>query len=312
MLPYISIIIPCRSGTHPGVLDYIEKLDYPGEKYETLVEEGFSPSAQRNRAINKAKGEIIAFTDDDCSMDSDWLKKAIKYFEDKNVGIVGGPNLTPKSDSFLSHCFGYAMASYFSTASMSLRYKKADKKKKGATEKNLIFNNLFVRKSVFDKGILLNEKMFPNEENEFMNRVQKSGFKLVYEPDVYVYHPRKKSITGFSKQLFSYGRGRLHQSVIQPDSFEILFVLPSVFFLSIILFAIAIAFHIAILRAILTMSTILYFIIATFYSGIIAVKERKALILFLLPFIFFVLHLSYGFGFICGALIHISRKWKLR
>ncbi|HID27076.1 MAG TPA: glycosyltransferase [Methanosarcinales archaeon] len=301
--PLVSIIIPCHPGTNPSVLNSIEKLDYPKDRYEILVEEGFNPSEQRNRGIKKAKGEIIAFTDDDCSMDSDWLKKAIKYFEDKKVGVVGGPNLTPKNASFLSHCFGYAMESYFGTASMSTRYRIA--KVKEVTEKNLIFNNLFVRKEVFDRGIYLNEKMFPNEENEFMHRVQKNDFKLVYAPDVYVYHPRKNNILGFSKQLYGYGKGRMYQSVIQPDSFRIIFALPSVFFLSILLIPISIVFHIELLYTILITCTLLYFAIAFIVSFIIAINKRNAYIVLLLPFIFFILHFSYGLGFLREAFKNI-------
>jgi len=47
-------------------------------------------NAARNEGISLAKSTIIAFTDDDCIPDNDWLKNGIKYFENSNaVGIEG-------------------------------------------------------------------------------------------------------------------------------------------------------------------------------------------------------------------------------
>ena len=259
--PYISIIIPCRPGTRPSVLRSLEGLDYPKDKYKIIVEHGYNPSAQRNQGIRSAKGDILAFTDDDCSVEPDWLNRAIRYFNDADVGIVGGPNLTPADDSLLSHCFGYALGSYFGTATMHSRYEKVSIKDE-ITEKNLIFANMFVKRDVFDRGIFLDEAMFPNEENEFIHRVQQSNFRLVYVPEVYVYHPRKKDVLGFSKQLFNYGCGRAHQSKIQPGSFEITFILPTLFFLGIVLIPISFVLNIKSLYVVLLLSLTLYLIIA--------------------------------------------------
>jgi glycosyltransferase involved in cell wall biosynthesis len=45
----------------------------------------------RNAGVESAKGDIIAFMDDDCVADSDWLKYIeIPFVKDPNVGVVGG------------------------------------------------------------------------------------------------------------------------------------------------------------------------------------------------------------------------------
>ncbi len=45
----------------------------------------------RNRGIRNASGDIIAFIDDDCIADENWLKYIeIPFIRDPNVGAVGG------------------------------------------------------------------------------------------------------------------------------------------------------------------------------------------------------------------------------
>lgn len=295
--PTISIIIPCRPGTRPESVKYINKLNYPKSKLEIIIEEGRNPSAQRNRAILKSKGEIIGFTDDDCSMDSDWLNNAIKHFSDASVGVVGGPNLTPQNSSFLSYCFGLASSSFFGTATMSTRYEK--KKVKGeVTEQNLIFNNLFVKKEIFQKGLLLNELLFPNEENEFLNRVKKNNYKLVYEPKVSVYHPRMNSFRSFWKQFYGYGTGRAHQIYIQPESFKLLYLMPTLFILGLFSFLLSVVLQIDFITKIILLCLGIYLLLSLAISLKISIKEINFKLLPLMPLIFFIIHASYGVGFL--------------
>ena len=45
----------------------------------------------RNAGIRNASGDIIAFIDDDCVADENWLKYTeIPFIKDPNVGVVGG------------------------------------------------------------------------------------------------------------------------------------------------------------------------------------------------------------------------------
>jgi len=53
------------------------------------------PAAARNSGWQAARGEIIAFTDDDCIPDSGWLAAGLAAFDDADVTAVTGQTIVP-------------------------------------------------------------------------------------------------------------------------------------------------------------------------------------------------------------------------
>ena len=56
-----------------------------------ILEERLGASHARNRGWRDAKGQYIAFTDDDCRLPQDWLAKAKKIVIERSLDIFGGP-----------------------------------------------------------------------------------------------------------------------------------------------------------------------------------------------------------------------------
>ncbi len=113
----VSIIIPCKeidSLTIESInkckeLDYdyfeiivlpdIESLLLPGIK---IISTGaVSPGRKRNIGVARSDGEFLAFIDNDAYPRKDWLKNAMKYFENPEIAGVGGPGVTPDEDPLL-------------------------------------------------------------------------------------------------------------------------------------------------------------------------------------------------------------------
>lgn len=150
------------------------------EKLNLMVlrQKSLGPAKGRNLGVKKAKAEIIAFTDNDCLPQTDWLEKVLAYFTDSKVIGVEGKIITDKRILFSSapeNLFG----AKFPTA------------------------NIAYRKKIIEKSGYFNEKMgFWREDSEFAFRVMKLG-QIVFAENAIVYHPlRKDPIKNIFRHLF--------------------------------------------------------------------------------------------------------------
>ncbi len=80
------------------------------------------PAEKRNLGIQKAKGEIVAFLDDDAYPVANWLEQAVKYFTLPDVGGVGGPGVTPPGDPFMAQAGGRVYANLLVSGNYRYRY----------------------------------------------------------------------------------------------------------------------------------------------------------------------------------------------
>ena len=62
--------------------------NYPFKTVQQIKKSGLS--AARNLGIKEAKGDIIAFIDDDGVADKNWIKNLVKRYKDETIGGVGG------------------------------------------------------------------------------------------------------------------------------------------------------------------------------------------------------------------------------
>jgi len=290
--PFVTIVVPVKPGLTPDVVDAVKRLDYPKDKLELFLVYGKNPSFQRNEVVKQAKGEIIYFLDNDSLPEKETLKKLIKHLESENVAIAGGPSIAPKKISSLPYLFGKTLESVICSGASANRYKRTGSVR-FTTEKEIILCNMVMKKDLFLAFGGLNEKLYPNEENELMEKVKHSGYKIVYDPDGYIIRMPRKTLKAFVKQIFNYGRGRGEQTVFYPKSFRLINFVPMFF-----LFYLFFVFY---FKGVYIYPLIFYFFIL-FVDALIKTFKEKDLRLLLLPLTSFLLHVVYGVGTLYGIL----------
>jgi len=300
-----SLVIPLGPGRKAEVIDSIKKSNYPKKKYEIIIKEGLNPSDNRNRGAKESKGDIIAFLDDDAVIDENLLKNAEEFFEKyKDVDIVGGAQLTPKWQKGFAKISGYALSSKFGAWKMGNRYSQ-QKLNLDADETMLTSANLFCKREVMKK-IQFDTKLFPGEDPKFIEDAKKIGFKVAYSPDLILYHKRRETIKDLIKQIASYGKTRTKKESFFETLKKPFFLIPSIFLIYIIflliiliikgLFNVSVSFY----DILLFFPLIFYIWIDLLFSLYESIKNRDIKAIFLLPLIFPIIHLSYGFGMIKG------------
>lgn len=183
------------------VLDPVDELIdfYSGvvpECVKIVASDGFGLSNARNSGVKIAKGDVIAFIDDDAWPDHRWLENMIKNYRDKKVWGVGGkivpvfdecrPRWLPEELDWVVGC----------------TYKGMPERR--SEVRNPIGANMSFRKEAFEvAGLFRTEvgrygkKLLSGEEAEFAMRLKKliPSAKIVYDPEVVVYHrvPRNRA-----------------------------------------------------------------------------------------------------------------------
>lgn len=249
--PFFSIIVPTfnRPAQLATCLESLACLDYSLDRFEVIVADDGSrtrletlvasfsnrldivlahqshsgPAIARNKGAAQAKGDLLAFTDDDCTPAADWLKTLAARFTETPDIMIGGRTLNVLLDN-----------PYSTASDLLIRYLYAYYNRNPDQAGFFTSNNLTVPKGRFRQlgGF---DMFFPRagaEDREFCERWLRHGFRMTYAPEVLIYHSHRLTLHSFCGQQFNYGRGafrfhklrarhRLHHLKIERSSFYV-------------------------------------------------------------------------------------------
>ena len=180
----------------------IEQSNNPNNRTIRFIATGkVRPAEKRNLGIREAKGEIVAFIDDDAYPEAHWLEYAVKYFGEKDIGAVGGPGVTPPGDRSLAHLGGRVYDNWLVSGNYRYRYHAGGVR---MDVEDYPSCNLFVRKSVLDKIGGYRTDFWPGEDTLLCKDIIDSWKRIVYDPWVVVYHHRRPLFLPHLRQLGRY------------------------------------------------------------------------------------------------------------
>ncbi len=313
--PKVSVIIPVQkindylmesvscllSQKYPDfeiiILTDVKEKNPFGKKVRIISTGHIVPAEKRDIGAKKAEGEILAFIDDDAyPADELWLRKAVNNFiSSDSLGALGGPSLTPASDRKFEKVCGEVLSSWLFSGPSNIRYRKAAKKEYN----DLPSCNLFVSKKIFQDVKGFDCEFWPGEDTKLCADIIRFSKKVIYDPDVVVYHHRRKGIKNYIRQTlrFSVHRGYF-MKVFPYTSLKIMFFIPSLFVLGLFFGYLLGLFH-QIFFYIYISALLIYFILMLTES----LKSEHISNIPLFLFLGFVTHLTYGIGVIIGLLI---------
>ena len=236
----VSIILPvCHGGIFlKNALSSLGRLNFPRDKFEVLFagpeddeslrhsvesesgKTGISftyagvvqsnRSARLNAAISRSRGHILVFADDDCIFLPDWLERLSDVFEREiNIGVVGGLDLAGTNEPPFNLALDYVLNSFAGTgglrrgtgASVGKYYPK-------------LWNMAILREVALSVAMgrkegqseIFNEALDVHEDVELIDRIEKTGRRIMYAPEVIVLHSRDTTLPSFTFRSFNMAR----------------------------------------------------------------------------------------------------------
>ncbi len=216
--PVEIIVVDNRpdSGLTPPVVEEFSNAPYPIQ----LVSEGRAGVAYaRNAGILAASSEIIVTVDDDVTLPQDWLEKIIAPFARADVmGVTGNVlplELNSRSQRLFENYGDGGLGRGFQRFEVDENWFGRSWMYAVPTWELGGTANSAYRASVFDDPNvgLMDEALGPGmpsgvgEDIYLFYRLLKSGQRMVYQADAYLWHRHRRDMAALKKQLYNYSKG---------------------------------------------------------------------------------------------------------
>uniref|UniRef100_A0A7C4RQW0 Glycosyltransferase n=1 Tax=Desulfatirhabdium butyrativorans TaxID=340467 RepID=A0A7C4RQW0_9BACT len=172
----------------------------------------------RNRAIQEAKGDIVAFTDDDVIVDPGWIDEIVRVFqEDATVmgvtGMVVPWELETEAQWLFERYGGFNRGfdpkwALLGTSHAHLAASRYIGTGQFGTGANMAFRKqVFESIGYFDPALDVGTVTSGGGDLEMFFRLLREGYGLMYEPKALVWHRHRRTRSELQSQIESWGTG---------------------------------------------------------------------------------------------------------
>ena len=229
--PSVSVVVCTYNGsaTIRDCLEGLERLDYPdfevividdgstddtaaiAREYDVRVisTENRGLSAARNLGMTAARGEIVAYLDDDAYPDPHWLQYLADTFLRTDYVAIGGPNIPPPGDGPIADCVANAPGG---PTHVLLSDREAE---------HIPGCNMAFRKDTLEAvGGFDPQFRVAGDDVDVCWTLQRAGWKLGFSPAAVVWHHRRGALRAFWKQQKGYGRAEALLAAKWPEKYN--------------------------------------------------------------------------------------------
>lgn len=319
----VSIVCPIYNEERYIVacIESILKQEYSFENLEVLFVDGMSTDKTRaiiNEYINKYKfirlldnpqrivpvamnigikqatGDIIIRLDAHAIYPVDYISRLVHKLEGKKADNVGGICKTlPVNGTMVCKAIATALCSSFGVGNSYFRV--------GAVNDKWVDTVPFgcFRRDIFTKVGLYDEELVRNQDDELNARIIKQGGKILLISDLIITYYARDKVCKVAKMFYQYGlfKPLVNKKLGSPATVRQFF--PVLFLLGLII-GIPLSYINQYFAIIYISVVTFYFILSVCFSLKEVRKQKDWRILCVLPIVFLIIHLSYGWGYLKG------------
>ena len=212
--PYFEVIVVDNAPSTSETYDYIQAEYQDNAIVRYVREDQAGLSWARNCGIRHARAEYIAFTDDDAYADPYWLGYLIRnFFELEEVACVTGLTL-PLELEYEAQIW-FEQFGGFGKGFKRLVFDMDENRRdhvlypftvaQYGAGVNMAFRTDILRKL---NGFIV--QINQADDISMFVKIITHGYKIVYEPNGFVYHKHRADYEGLRRQIYNYGIGLSH------------------------------------------------------------------------------------------------------
>ncbi|HKW63896.1 MAG TPA: glycosyltransferase family 2 protein [Candidatus Acidoferrum sp.] len=336
-LPFVTVIVPCRNEEKhiARCLESILVNDYPKDRMEILVLDGMSEDQTReivasyaekyagirlvdnpkkhipaamNMGIQNARGETVIKMDAHSTYQSNHISLCVGYqkkYEAQNVG--GVCRMVPGAETAMAKAIVLGLGHRFGSGNANVKVGVDKPTWSDTTAFGCFKRELFERIGTYDENLLSSSDLDLNQ------RIQAAGGGILIAPDVVIQYAADANLQAFRRHIFADGVWVSYVMKFRKKAWSWRHWVPAAFVLSLLgSLALGAVYPVFLWLGLATAGV--YASASLAVSAQIAVRERDARYVFLLPTVFAVRHFAHGAGTLFGlALVALpGEHWKGR
>jgi glycosyltransferase involved in cell wall biosynthesis len=226
--PLVSVVIPTyeRPASLTRCMASLSRQEFPRELFEVIVvDDGSNPpvkgelatnidvvllrrshqgvAAARAAGIAGARGQILAFLDDDCTIPPDYLAVIERTFRSRPETLVAQVGLdNPEPDNIYGLAWKFALQE---TLKVNL-HPTPD----GRLACGILGGVMVARREVFETVAYDPVLARSREDADLRYQLQTHKIPVYYEPEIRVFHHCRQTLKAALAQMAGYGRGQFH------------------------------------------------------------------------------------------------------
>ena len=324
MMPVVSVILPIRNEENniKNTIDSILNQSYDLSRVQIIVVDGMSDDSTRNIlkeygfkietydnphkympmafniGLSESKGSIIIVMGGHCTFDKNYINNCVNNLINNDYTCVGGIIENEITNS-KQEAISIALSSLFGVGGVNFRME--------SNMARLVDTVAFgaYKREIFLKIGSLDEELIKNQDDEFNFRLLQSGGTIWLDPAIVSYYKPRSSLKKLFSQYFNYGLYKVRVIQKRKGIPALRHLVPGSFFITL---SFSLIYGLLFKSFMLFKIIISIYILVNFFFSILSGRKKQKTIL-LLPLIYFILHLSYGMGFVFG-LAYFRKKWK--